>query len=370
MDWSLTGALAGVTIVAGVVGYGTLTMLGSGPSRPTAPPRPPVLLATPERPAVANVSPIPHRPAAPTHTAIWGDPAPGAGSAPSTSTLQEALSDRIGVYPAPNQYDPPLAVVRQQRRDFQRNPSVHAADSVVDRPEQGRRLREVLQREFPAAEPPAPKAHGSHAPPGSSDSAKRRPAAPQEPVFAGTGPSTPRAEYSNRPGGRMPMDARPTAETSGRRPTPEGQKNTAPTVASQSKEAVHQEQASIEEWKVITTAKANSFNLGGHVDANGIIDSLASPHFRDAVKKHPNYPKLPQRTKMAIEAPNINLAKLAPYRTSLGISDKKIEEEQGIKFVRIASTRGVDLGETRGVDLGELEMANVPALELGPIPAR
>jgi hypothetical protein len=366
VDWSLTGALAGVTIVAGVVGYGTLTMLGSGASRPTAPPRPPVLLATPERPAVANVSPIPDSPAAPTHTAIWGDPAPGAasvaGSAPSTSTLQDALSDGIGEHPAPNQYGPPSAVVREQKRAFQRNPSVHAAGSVVDRPEQDRRLREVLQREFPAAEPPAPKAHGSYAPPGSSDSARRRPAAPQESVFAGTGPSTPRVEYSNRPGGRMPMDARPTVESSGRRPTPEGQKNTAPTMASQSKEAVHQEQASIEEWKVITTTKANSFNLGGHVDANGIIDSLASPHFRDAIKKHPNYPKLPQRAKMAVEAPNINLVKLAPYRTYLGINDKKIEEEQGVKFVRIASTRGVDLGE--------LEMANVPPLELGPFPAQ
>ena len=359
MDWSLTGALAGVTIVAGVVGYGTLTLLGSGASQPIAPP-PPVLLPTRERPAVV-VSPIPDSPAAPTHTAIWGDPAPGAasvaGSAPS-STLQDALSDGIGEHPAPNQY----GRVRQQRRDFQRNPAVHAAGSVVDRPEQDRRLREVLQREFPAVEPPAFKAHGSYAPPGSSDSARRRPAAAQESVFAGTGPSTPRVEYSNRPGGRMSMDAKPMVEISGRRSTPEGQKNTATTMASQSKEAVHPEHASIEEWKVITTAKANYFNLGGHVDANGIIDSLASSHFRDAIKKHPNYPKLPQRIKVAIEAPNINLVKLAPYRTYLGINDKKIEEEQGVKFVRIASTRSVDLGE--------LEMANVPALELGPFPAQ
>ena len=179
------------------------------------------------------------------------------------------------------------------------------------------------------------------------------------------------------------MDAKPTVETSGRRPPPEGQKKTAPTMAPQSKEAVHPE---LEEWKVITTAKASPFNLGGHVDRNGIIDSLASPHFRDAIKKHPNYPKLPQRLQTAMEAPNISLVKLAPYRTHLGISDKKIEEEQGVKFVRVASlrgvdlgetrgvdlgeTRGVDLGETRGVDLGELEMANVPALELGPFPAQ
>ena len=354
MDWSLTGALAGVAILAGVVGYGTLTMLGPGASQPNAP-RPPVLLS--ERPAIANVSPIPYTPHAPTHTAIWGDPAPGAasvaGSGPTTSTLGEypapnqygsaPATSTLGEYPAPNQSDPRLAARR------------------------------------PAVEPPVSKAHGSHAPPGSSDSAKRRPAAPQESVLAGTGPSTPRVEYSNRPGGRMSTDAKPTVEISGRRPPPEGQKRTAPTMTPQSKEALHPE---LEEWRVITTAKATPFNLGGHVDRNGIIDSLASSHFRDAIKKHPNYPKLPQRIQTAMEAPNISLVKLAPYRTYLGISDKKIEEEQGVKFVRVASirgvdlggleasTRGVDLGEleasTRGVDLGELEMANVPALELGP----
>jgi hypothetical protein len=41
-----------------------------------------------------------------------------------------------------------VGVVRQQRRDFQRNPTVHAAGSVMNRPEQVRRLREVVQREF------------------------------------------------------------------------------------------------------------------------------------------------------------------------------------------------------------------------------
>jgi hypothetical protein len=38
--------------------------------------------------------------------------------------------------------------VRQQRRDFQRNPTVYAPGSVMNRPEQVRRLREVVQREF------------------------------------------------------------------------------------------------------------------------------------------------------------------------------------------------------------------------------
>jgi hypothetical protein len=39
-------------------------------------------------------------------------------------------------------------VVRQQRRDFQRNPTVDAACSVVNRPEQVRGLRKVLHRQF------------------------------------------------------------------------------------------------------------------------------------------------------------------------------------------------------------------------------
>jgi len=66
---------------------------------------------------------------------------------------------------------------------------------------------------------------------------------------------------------------------------PEGQKKTAPTTASQSKEAANPEHAGIEEWKVITTASASYFNLGGHVDANGNIDQslsarLTQPHGR------------------------------------------------------------------------------------------
>ena len=36
-----------------------------------------------------------------------------------------------------------FGVVRQQRRDFQRNPTVDAAGSVINRPEQVRRLRDT-----------------------------------------------------------------------------------------------------------------------------------------------------------------------------------------------------------------------------------
>ena len=65
-------SLAPATIVAGVVGYGTLILLGSGASQPIAPP-PPVLLPARERPAVV-VSPIPDSPTAPTHDAIKKHP--------------------------------------------------------------------------------------------------------------------------------------------------------------------------------------------------------------------------------------------------------------------------------------------------------
>src|SRR6516165_12264409 len=41
-----------------------------------------------------------------------------------------------------------LGIVCQQRRDFQRNPTVHATGSVINWAEQVRRLREVVQREF------------------------------------------------------------------------------------------------------------------------------------------------------------------------------------------------------------------------------
>src|SRR5215467_11105376 len=41
-----------------------------------------------------------------------------------------------------------LRIVRQQRRNFQRNPTVDTAGSVMNRPEQVRRLREILQREL------------------------------------------------------------------------------------------------------------------------------------------------------------------------------------------------------------------------------
>jgi hypothetical protein len=92
-----------------------------------------------------------------------------------------------------------------------------------------------------------------------------------------------------------------------------------------------------EQWRVVVTAKASYFNLGGHVDKAGIVDSLASSHLRDALKSHRNFPQLPPEIRSHILTQNINLAKLAPFRGLLGMNDKSLEEEQAVRFERVAS---------------------------------
>jgi hypothetical protein len=101
-------------------------------------------------------------------------------------------------------------------------------------------------------------------------------------------------------------------------------------------------QTSSDLWVVHTTAKASYFNLGGHVDKNGIVDSLASSYLRDALKKHQNYAKLPSNIRAYINEPNINLTKIAGYRALLGIDDKEMEDKQGVQFIRIAANRDIE----------------------------
>jgi hypothetical protein len=97
-------------------------------------------------------------------------------------------------------------------------------------------------------------------------------------------------------------------------------------------------QVSPERWRVTTTSKANYSNLGGHIDKAGIVDSMASGYLREAFKKHRNFEKLPPEMQAHINnSQNLNLAKLAPYRRLLGVNDKWLEEEQGVKFERVAS---------------------------------
>jgi hypothetical protein len=94
-----------------------------------------------------------------------------------------------------------------------------------------------------------------------------------------------------------------------------------------------------EQWRVVVTAKASYFNLGGHVDRAGIVDSLASSHLRDALKSHRNFAQLPPEIRSHILTQNINLTKVAPFRGLLGMDDRTLEEEQAVRFERVVSNR-------------------------------
>jgi hypothetical protein len=126
-----------------------------------------------------------------------------------------------------------------------------------------------------------------------------------------------------------------------------------------------QSQIRVQEWRAVPTARANLFNLGGHLDQSGLVDTMASGPLRDAFKKVRNFDKLPPEAKALIEAPNINLSKLAPYRALLGIDDSKIEQEQAVKFVRVANTRGID-GAAEVVVLPTGGEGNADSLVLPP----
>ena len=88
-------------------------------------------------------------------------------------------------------------------------------------------------------------------------------------------------------------------------------------------------------WRVVPTANASYFNLGGHIDRAGVVDSLATPHLRDALKKHSKFGQLPPDIRTHILSQNIDLPRIAPYRNLLGMDDKILEQEQAVKFVRI-----------------------------------
>lgn len=93
-----------------------------------------------------------------------------------------------------------------------------------------------------------------------------------------------------------------------------------------------------ERWRVVATANASYFNLGGHINRSGIVDSLASSHLRDAFKAHRNFARLPADIKAHIlGAENIDLPRIAPYRVLLGINDRKLEEEQAVRFERVTN---------------------------------
>jgi hypothetical protein len=94
-------------------------------------------------------------------------------------------------------------------------------------------------------------------------------------------------------------------------------------------------QPRLEVWRVVPTANASYFNLGGHIDKNGIVDNLATPHLRDALKQHSKFGQLPPDIKTHILTQNIDLPKIAPYRNLLGMDDRILEQEQAVKFIRV-----------------------------------
>ncbi|WP_027519162.1 hypothetical protein [Bradyrhizobium sp. WSM1417] len=93
--------------------------------------------------------------------------------------------------------------------------------------------------------------------------------------------------------------------------------------------------ARAEQWRVVATANANFRNLGGHIDAAGIVDGMATPYLRDALRQHSRFAQLPPDIKTQILTQNIDLPRLAPYRGLIGMDDRILDQEQGVKFIRI-----------------------------------
>jgi len=260
MDWPLTGALVGVALLAGTVGYELLAIERSSPEPAKKYQGTSILLPARDRPAVDASAYAP--------AAEYAAPVPA--SAP------QAYSNASAAVPAsaPRLYGSAAA---SQPTD---GPRVYSTASASERP---------YRLDTPPAAVSRPKDHA------------------------------PLAEYASLPHN----DTKP--------PPPK---------------------MTVDAWEVQITAKASYFNLGGHVDKNGVVDSTASSYLRDALKKNQNYPKLPPEIKAYIEAPNINLAKIAGYRALLGMDDREMEEKQGVKFIRVASSRGLDI---TGPDTAELE---------------
>lgn len=119
----------------------------------------------------------------------------------------------------------------------------------------------------------------------------------------------------------------PSGEAKLAKLTPTGTASPAPSLALTPTRA--------EQWRVIPTANANFRNLGGHIDTAGVVDGAATPYLRDALRQHSKFAQLPPDVKTQVLTQNIDLPRLAPYRGLLGMDDRILDQEQGIKFVRV-----------------------------------
>jgi hypothetical protein len=346
IDWTITGLSTGVAVLAAAVGYEAFVLISSDSA--VQPPkqyqlasvsssvlipardRPPALVnATPAAPPAASApvvvfapSPAPSRLQGANSAEALLSPPPDA--APAAKRWDAAASAGAGSY---NNYPPPSAA----GPTAQWNSAMPGSGASNDDP--GSNAAGPTQRRNSAMAGSGAQGFNDYPPPIPSGRAKRPPPPMPGPMGEQLNGRPPRAEYASLP------------RTEG--------KPAVPPMAT-------------ELWRVETTAKANYFNLGGHVDKDGVVDSLASSYLRDALKKHRNYPKLPPQIKAYLDAPTINLARIAGYRAMLGIDDRKMEDEQGVKFVRVAS-RGVDL-TTAGAQPEEPAAGDdVPPLDLNPL---
>jgi len=277
MDWTLTGALGGVAILAVTAGYGVSAIVRSSPEPAKQVRATPALIPTPDRP-VFTAKPSAANSSAPAAGYALQSNAPAAVDAPAPQASLPQVSDTDGSLSIPSRVDAPRPLA------------------------------------LSVAPPPVPPSLGGrpkdHAPP--------------------------------------PVGAIPPYKEARLPPT-----QPKPQIGS-------------DVWEVRTTAKANYFNLGGHVDSNGVVDSLASGYLRDALMKHKNYPKLPAPIQAVITRPTINLAKIAGYRALLGINDKEMEEKQGVTFIRISGGRSIEIA---GLDATDLDAADFDAspIDLGAL---
>jgi hypothetical protein len=141
---------------------------------------------------------------------------------------------------------------------------------------------------------------------------------------------------------KSPVVQRPAPEPSGKAAPPSEQKKMAsidprpadPRPAPKAPAAAPP--VVVEQVRVVATSQASMFNLGGHINRAGIVDSMASPHLKEALQKHRNFGKLPPAMQAHVNsAPNLDLNKLAPYRGLLGMDDSMMET-QGVRFERVA----------------------------------
>jgi hypothetical protein len=322
IDWTITGLSTGVAVLAAAVVYEAFVLIPSGSE--AQPPKEyqlasvstSVLIPARDRPA-ATVTAMPAAPPVASAPVVVFAPSPPPSRPESANSAEAAL------------YPPPDAAPAAKRWDASAPATTASFNNHYPPPN----AAGPTQRYNSAMQEPAAGNFNDYPPPVPAGSAKRLPPAMPGPIGERLNDRPPHADYASLP--------RPEA------------KPAVPAMAA-------------ELWRVETTAKASYFNLGGHVDKDGVVDSLASSYLRDALKKHPNFAKLPPQIKAYIDAPNINLAKIAGYRAVLGIEDRKMEEEQGVKFVKVAS-RGVDLTVPGGGAEEPAAGNDVPPLDLNPL---